>query len=247
MKLLVDIGNTRMKWACLEGGVLRDHGDCAYRELQAASGAEWERLPRPDAIYYASVAGDAVNQAFSQQVRQRWDLSLHRLETGVACCAVHNGYAKPQTLGVDRWAAMIAAHHLCDTAVCVVDCGSAMTVDVLDPEGQHLGGYIVPGLRLQQQALQSGTAAISLTSAEVTTSSWGRDTASGIWRGACEALAGTIERSQRELGETLGVPVTTFVTGGDAVMILPLLKFPVQHIDDLVLRGMAQMLTEMEV
>ncbi len=246
MILLVDIGNSRIKWACLEGERLSYHGSSPHQN-ESCDTAAWDELPEPDAVYCASVADLGVNHWLAQQVGQRWDLSLQMLQTTDRCAGVINGYREPSKLGVDRWAALIGARSLTPSPLCVVDCGSAVTVDALDGEGHHLGGFIIPGLLMQQELLQRGIAAIKNNSSKGSNGGWGRDTAECMSRGSIEALAGLIERSRGHLQESLGEEATVYITGGDALSVASLLDFEPRHEAHLVLSGMARIIMEQGV
>ena len=244
MRLLIDIGNTRIKWALLKEHELFEQGQCMHAEVTAAFDQIGEH--ELQGIYWTCVAEGKVQQEIQHYVAQRWGRAVTALETSGRCCGVSNGYEQPERLGVDRWAAVIAARQLFQGAVCVVDCGSAVTVDVLDAGGDHLGGYIVPGLLLQQEFLRSGTAAVDVSETQIAGSGWGRNTDSCVVRGSAEAVAGLIERSSRELAKETGGEVTIIVTGGDAMGILPLLGMEAHYEEHLVLQGMAYMIRELE-
>jgi type III pantothenate kinase len=244
MKLLIDIGNSRLKWACLEGTDLQHYGSCTHGDVVNIA-AIWGELRTPDTVYCASVASDELLQQLTEQVHQLWALPLQRLQTTPQCAGVVNGYHQPEQLGVDRWAALIAAHQLVQTSLCVVDCGSAVTIDVMDGSGQHLGGYIVPGMHMQKRSLQTATAGIRLDGDDSSDGVWGQDTVSCMRLGTLEAVAGLIERSRRRLQELHGDEVTVFITGGDAPAVIPQLDFSLRHEAHLVLAGMAWMVREL--
>jgi type III pantothenate kinase len=244
MKLFIDIGNSRIKWLLTDGVKPVEDGWCLHGDYVHA----FERIDVSalDGIYAISVAAEEVGCAALSYLAQRCGRQVTMLETGIACCGVLNGYDVPQQLGVDRWAAMIGARQRFKTPLCVVDCGSAVTIDVLDAEGQHLGGYIVPGLTMQRQLLRQGTAAVDVCSGKSSDMDWGNDTVSCVARGGIEAIAGLIERSHRKLTQHSGEEVVTVVTGGDAAVILPWLEFPAHHEERLVLSGIVQMVRELE-
>jgi type III pantothenate kinase len=139
---------------------------------------------------------------------------------------------------------MIAARTLWNTPLCVIDCGSAVTVDSIDANGQHLGGYIVPGLRMQRSLLQEETARVSIAEQARAPSGWGKETSECVSRGIEEALAGLVERSVRQLALELNAEVTTVITGGDGAVIIPLFECEAHYEEHLVLHGMARMVRE---
>lgn len=243
MKLLIDAGNSRIKWGWLEQGRIVRLGGCAYAE-QNCPQLPWQDAPSsPDAVYLASVASDAVNERIVESVRQHWSVPLHRLYSEERCCGVRNGYREPQQLGVDRWAAMIAARSHYPDALCIVDCGSAVTVDLLDTTGQHLGGYIVPGMGMQRGMLELGTAAVHGGEGKASLD-WGNVTAACVGNGVAASLAALICSSARRLEAQTGTEVRTLLTGGDGAHILPLLECTAELNENLVLQGIALMAGE---
>lgn len=244
MKLLIDVGNTRIKWVLLEKGHHKVYGQCLHQDFES----EFEPIGAHDleGVYCISVASSEFIQHLHSYVTQRWGLSMNVLKTAASCCGITNGYDEPAQLGVDRWAGIIAARQLFSSALCVVDCGSAVTIDAVASDGRHLGGYIVPGVSMQQSLLKQGTAGVDAADGPVALAGWGRNTSSCVARGSVEAIASLIDRSHQQLTEQLDDVVTTVVTGGDAMGILPLLDVQAHHEEHLVLSGMVYMLRELE-
>jgi type III pantothenate kinase len=240
MKLLVDIGNSRLKWAQAQGQELKFFGSCDYRDPSVWAGF-FKAIQRPDSVYLASVVTEEINREFQKQVLEQWGLVVTTLQSESRCCGVHSAYHEANTMGVDRWAALIAAHHQFHSATIVVDCGSAMTVDALDAGGGHRGGYILPGIQMQHRALSHGTAGIELTETDHHVKGWGTDTASCIRRGVIEAMAALVERSAKQLSEELQAKVDVVITGGDASQLIPILPVPSVYREHLVLEGIAIM------
>ena len=129
-------------------------------------------------------------------------------DAGAITCA----YDDPQTLGVDRWLAMLAAYSQFNEALLVVDAGSAITMDLLGPEGQHLGGYIAPGLRLMHDALWRDTSDIGLVANnfQELLLLLCENTQQAVNRGCLLMAVATIEKLASQY------PVRIVVTGGDA-------------------------------
>ena len=165
MTLLVDVGNTALKWALLEDEALVLRGRLNVTELSsdAALEQQWAVLAPPRRVLIASVAATPVTVQISTWCRERWQSEILTVQAQADSFGVRNAYRDPGRLGVDRWLAMVAARARGSEAACVVDCGSAVTVDVLDKEGAHLGGLIVPGLEMMKVSLGS-CAQISLDS-----------------------------------------------------------------------------------
>jgi len=165
VKLLIDAGNCRVKWAVARGGgagldAALDLGDTVTigAELESELTAAWAALERPAAVWAACVAGPAVAQAIAFACRG-WGLRPAFIEAQARQAGVVNSYPRPGELGGDRWAALVAARAMRPgEAAVVVDAGSAVTVDALDAAGVFRGGVILPGARALLDALRRRTA-----------------------------------------------------------------------------------------
>lgn len=241
--LLVDVGNSRVKWAVLEQGRLG--------EQQAAAHAgwgpdEWRRelfqATRVERVIAATVAGGAGADALRAAALHETGREATFVTTAREAAGVRNAYRDPGLLGIDRWLAVIAAHHAVQGPCCVVDVGTAATLDAVTGAGQHLGGFIVPGPELMMQSLWRGTselAAKTASSGAGATSLFADNTRDAIERGCCLAVAALVDRSVAEVSEALGVTPELLVTGGAAGRVLPYVKADARVVDDLVLRGLA--------
>lgn len=242
MKLLLDIGNSRLKWAVATGGELLRHGALMRdARLFEALTAAWGALPRPEGIVASNVAGEAFGAQLDAWVRGRWGVEINFVQVQQGWSRLRIAYPQPQFFGVDRWLALIAARHLYSGALCVADCGTAVTVDAVDGEGAHLGGVIVPGLALMQQALLQRSGGVSNGFAADRgdeRSPLGGDTRSGIERGALYAIAGAIEQTLARVKSQVESPITTIITGGDAEAILAAANGQYHHEPHLVMHGL---------
>jgi type III pantothenate kinase len=156
-------------------------------------------------------------------------------------CGVSNYYALPDQLGTDRWAALIAAWHRVGSAVLVVNCGTATTIDALSDQGEFMGGLILPGIALMQRNLVAQAA--QLEHGEGVYQAFPRNTADAILSGALQATCGAIQR-QYALLEDERVPV--LLTGGSASAVWELLPLPLLPVVDLVLQGLKIMAEEVD-
>ena len=240
MSLLVDLGNSRLKWAVTDGttwesdAVLINEQDIAT-QLTAC----WSALPPPEKVVIASVASATRLQAVSAWIQGRWSVAPRVVQPQRQQLGVTNAYHDVASLGSDRWAALIAARHLTRKPVCLVDCGTAVTVDALSADGEFLGGVIFPGLRLLRRSLVTETAGILAVDGDPE-SYPGRTTADGVAAGTAVGLCGAIERIVGDYRRMLGEAMEVMITGGDAARLLPQLSLTVTHVPDLVLRGLAR-------
>jgi len=164
MKLLIDAGNRRVKWATARGtgpDAQLDLGRAVTisAALESELSAAWAALDRPAAVWASCVAGRAVADAVTSAAARAWGLRAVFIEARARYAGVVNSYPRPAALGGDRWAALVGARWLRPgRATVVVDAGSAVTVDALDAAGVFRGGVILPGARAMTDALGRQTA-----------------------------------------------------------------------------------------
>ncbi len=240
MELLVDSGNSRLKWALLDRGMLQPGGSCAGGAALTADrlAAVWGGLPVPERVWVANVAGAETAAGIRSWSENRWGCAPRFLSARAEGFGVTNGYREPERLGVDRWLALIAARHHYPLPACVVDCGTALTLDVVDEDGVHHGGLICPGAALMRRALVQGTADLRLDGEEPVSGLLGDGTVAAVALGVHQALLGFVEHSVRQLGKRWS-PLNLILTGGGASRLAAGLSVPVQLAPDLVLKGLA--------
>lgn len=233
MILDLDIGNTLAKWRYRSsGGDLLGSGVAA---TVAELTAELEALAfQPGRVRASCVA----NPAFLDEL-DAWlsplGLQSERLVATAACGGVTSGYREPGQLGIDRWLAVCGAWDLVKGSCVVVDAGSALTVDVIDADGQHQGGYIVPGFSLCQRSLTGKASQIEVSGLpEGAELAPGANTTEAVQRGAILMLAALVERACKEAGDN---PVL-LLCGGDAPLVGGALGLKYRHEPDLVFQGM---------
>jgi type III pantothenate kinase len=245
--LLVDIGNTRVKWARLvNGGLQRQqaaaHGDWLvddFAEVLMGGGRAIER------VMVASVGGVRADRRLTAAVRRVIGIKPQFVATTRRLAGVRTTYAQPWRLGVDRFVAAIAAHHIAPRRpVCVIDIGTAMTIDVVDARGRHLGGAIVPGPRLMVESLLHNTSGIRHRSGGRAQASgfFARDTRAAIEQGARYAVAAAADRAVAEARRSLKASPLVILTGGAAPVIHPLIRSAHSQVPDLVLRGLVALI-----
>ncbi len=244
MILLADIGNTRMKWSLWENGVHTRTGAVAHEPALFALNldAQWRGLAAPERVLVSNVVGTKIADALYDWVQKRWQLHTEFAHSQKTGHGVTNAYVKPDRLGVDRWLAMIAARHaLPGTAVCVIDCGTAITADIFDSSGLHRGGLITPGLTAMCSALTRDTSGIGAMrqDADVPEVWLATDTQSGVLAGTRLTGAAFIDRVLTDAQRNLNTPVSGVITGGDAPVLMPLVRATLRHEPYLVLDGLA--------
>jgi type III pantothenate kinase len=245
MIALIDIGNTRVKWAHTDDDGLIDRGHAVHVEGVETAIRELGNALRRDTtrVVAANVAGEAVGAALDATVRERFGIAAEFVHPVAHGYGIRCAYREPARLGVDRWLAMIGAYRFVGAAVCVVQVGTAMTLDVVDDVGDHLGGIIVPGRRLMAETLARSTERIGVAAREVSYSGGldilGSTTDGAVVKGTMLSLAGAIDRATREVTVALGHSPAVILTGGDADRLLPWLESDARSSADLVLTGLA--------
>ena len=247
--LLLDVGNTRLKWGVLEGERIHKTGHIAMKKIRDEGlGVLTSRLPHGvDAVHVSNVAGTTFATRLSGVIGMHCGCEVHFAKSEREACGVRSGYRYPRRLGVDRWVAMIGAWAELESACVVVDAGTAVTIDVIDDEGQHLGGQIFPGVRLMLEALAASTSDIPAVGRQASAASglemFGDTTSKAVQHGAWNAVAGAVDRAITTLRSNAYDPAVV-LTGGDASRMLTALGTEPLHRPHLVLQGLARMLQD---
>ena len=246
MKLVLDLGNSRCKWALANSSIQSSgaiaYGDDFVRTLDQTFSA----LARPAQVAAVCVADPTYLETVAQWVKRKWSLDLRRFSARPAQGGVTNTYEVPAQLGADRWAALIAARARTTGAACVVNCGTATTVDALDARGVFRGGVILPGLTLQRTSLLQYTHAIRAVDGSAS-SCLALNTADAVAAGTVFGLAGAVDRILGEQAAVVGGNVSILLTGGDAHKLQVLLRHQGQLAPDLVLEGVVRLADTEEV
>ena len=199
----LDIGNRRIKWRC--AGVT---GIVSHDQLPAIE----EDVHR---IRLASVKGE--QEMWSIRCREQYGVTPEIAQVNRSLAGVRCGYDDPTKLGIDRWLAVCAAWRDCHDACVVVDAGTALTIDVVQASGQHLGGYIVPGLGSMRTNLWESTEHVKVANPEIASSfEYGRTTAAAVHNGTFRMAIALINQVvASEHAQTSLV----YLTGGDAALL----------------------------
>lgn len=237
MKLLVDIGNTRLKSALLDGE--------RWQSIEAAPGAVvdealWKNIQSIDSAWIASVASGDVTQRISAHIRERFGADVHLVRSSAEAGGVRNAYAQPDRLGVDRFLSLIAVHAQRKGPAVIASCGTALTLDALRDDGRHLGGLIAPSPALMQQALRAGAANLR-ESGDAVVVEIADNTDDAVTSGTWLSTAALTQRFLAKASERLGGTPRLIVTGGGGERLAGLLDRPHDIEPDLVLRGLARL------
>ena len=237
----LDQGNSRLKWRLLpsaQSGAVPGHGAEALRRLAqtlpTAASAEVRR------VRLSCVGGAQRERQLLQACRKTWrpapEVARARAEWDGLRCA----YKQADTLGSDRWLAMLAARRIHRGSLCVVDAGSALTVDVVAADGRHLGGYIAAG---QRTLYEAGASAAGLAPQTPPTppanATPGATTEAGIAAGVLGAMAGLVRHALLAAARELEEQPALLLTGGDGDWLRSQLPHSARYLPQLVLDGLA--------
>lgn len=237
--LLMDLGNTRWKMSrSADAGISRVvSGD--YEDLAALQAAARQGEEAIDSIWLASVIDAERTRSVVASLHESLGILARQVNSTDPMPNLVTGYLKPEQLGIDRLMAMVAARASWPQPLCVVDAGTAVTIDFVDQTGQHLGGFILPGRRMFRECLLANTS-IPRDSQVDGHAVLGRDTPTAVAQAARYAVSGIVEHFVDGPGSLFaGARAHIVVGGGDADHLLELLPPPCTKLDDLVLRGLA--------
>lgn len=213
MILLIDAGNTRLKWRLVAGasksveGVSRMDSPEPLTELKGY----WARL---SGVFVSTVASEAAKERLDSLLGGQTSASVHYCWSERVGMGLVNSYQDTSRMGADRWHAMLGARARCRGAFAVVDAGSAVTVDYVGDDGVHLGGYILPGLQMMRRSLRIDAARIGFEHHDGLSSAPGKSTGECVNNGLSWLAEAIIQRLQRDLkAYKIG---EVFLTGGDA-------------------------------
>ncbi len=240
--LLVDIGNTNIKSALYSDGCLSDRRSFSARIPDLTDMFETHWLSdgeRPDRVLVSNVSKSSRLQTLATFSKIHFDTLIEVVTPVEFYRGMRTEYDDPERLGVDRWLASLAAWLRCSSNVCVVDVGTALTVDVVTASGRHLGGLIAPGPTLMQHSLASGAAELEredLSEVEY----FGANTKDAMSLGCLSAFGGIFNAVEQRL-EGLGLTdVVWYLTGGGADAIVSQIPTEFISVPDLVLDGLAE-------
>ena len=238
--LLVDRGNSGLKWLFLAAQEAPRRGrDMA--ELPAIAATEEGVTP----ALIASVADEQANGDLVAELTAR-GFAPWLATSPAALGALRNSYEQPERMGVDRWLAMVAARHRHAGRLCVVDAGSALTIDFVDSEGRHEGGFIIPGAALMRRALFQDTDRVRFDASVDAELAPGCSTAEAVNNGLLLAQAGAV-RLALATAEAGGDTPRVFFCGGGAASLERAMDCTVARVPDLVFEGLVLQATEQKV
>ena len=243
--LLLDIGNTRIKWGIFDNHNILINGAVNLRESQQDNFLSlYQSFPSGiEKAVASSVLDPDISFKLNKTFKSFFGFKIEFIEPSENSHNVLNGYDEPQSLGVDRWVAMIAARTEFKKNVMIIDMGTAITIDLVDKYGTHQGGKILPGFKLMSETLNKNTnniqQIINLHDIEKKDiQSWGKNTRNVIISGVTSAIFGAIQVSLDKVNKDFEEPVV-IITGGDSGFFKGYLDRTYKYRPNLVLSGLA--------
>lgn len=254
MLLLVDAGNTRVKWAVIDRSksnqVLGEwHASGSVARVDAAELVDVWRSFKIGRVLLSNVAGHDMRDELENAVLRALGTKPVPLEWFASCAelgGIRSNYLNPAQLGCDRFASSIGAHALFpNQSLIVATCGTATTIDAIDADGTFVGGMILPGLGLMATSLAKNTAQLPQVALQTSlTQPFADNTDAAIVSGCLAAQAGAIERAVASHAKAHpDTSISCILAGGAADLIAPHLTIAYRRVDNLVLIGLQTVAT----
>lgn len=249
MQLLIDAGNTRIKWAvsalssAVGAGSWLFSGSVSHQEFSQQPAPWHNHVHAIERALVSNVAGQALQQKISTVLAQQ-QISVEWFVAQASLAGITNYYQEPERLGSDRFAAAIGARALFpDQNLIIATCGTATTIDAVRRCGDFIGGMIVPGLQLMAQSLALNTAQLPHVQGESFGAAHFADhTQAAILSGCLAAQVGAIEHAVHDFSHIINADQPELplciLSGGAARFLVPSLKIPHRMVDNLVLTGL---------
>ncbi|MEQ8262603.1 type III pantothenate kinase [Pseudohaliea sp.] len=238
--LQLDLGNSRLKWRLIGGDAGSGAEAVLGRGACAPTDEAWLAQPATVVgVQVASVASEVTEAALAGRVRDRFAVEPWFARATARSGDLVNSYADPQRMGVDRWLAMAAARARCRERLCVVDAGSALTIDLVAADGRHEGGYIIPGAALMARALLADTDRVRFEAGAADSLAPGCSTADCVHRGIALAQAGALQLALAEAAAGGETPIVIASGGGGEALLALTPGTRAEYRQDLVFEGLA--------
>ena len=236
MKILVDIGNTRIKWCTDEKGFIGTVQAIEHtKEFIDPIEQNWLSQNSPDLLAISSVVNRDISTKLVDLAKKLWpEIKVVIAKSTASFGHLSNAYQQADQLGIDRWLELIALYHYYPGNCCIISCGTAITVDCLNEKGRHLGGVISPGLQLMRKSLFKGTSDLPYIDQDYPVA-LSDSTESAIYAGTIFAATGLIEKSIKKFEQCKKL----VLTGGDAQVIAQHLSVKSIIETDFVLKGLS--------
>jgi type III pantothenate kinase len=235
--LQLDVGNSSVKWRLVRRGQISHRGSY-QRGDESEQGVLLRCTDTLDHIWIASVAAPATETDLAALLQEQWGVPPWFARTQACTGSLRNSYDDPARMGVDRWLAMLGAREREKGKLCVIDAGSALTIDIISAAGQHEGGYIIPGAALMERALLLDTDRVRFVEEVGYDLAPGTSTAAAVRHGIMLAQAGAVSLAIEKAGSE---PMVLLYCGGAGETLMKLVDRGGQWLPDLVFEGLEAM------
>lgn len=222
----LDCGNSRTKWRCEKDQGVVSRGSVPHLERTI------------DRVRVSSVS--VSQESLRSEIYGTYGIEPEFAKSTRALAGVTNSYSTPEELGVDRWLAIVAAWNRVRRSTMVIDAGTAITIDIVDDRGLHLGGHIVPGLESMRKSLAMNTVQVQVVGdrQEETSLCLGTNTVQAVNNGVLTMVVAWIDRIRSLAEEACNCVPTTFLVGGNNETLRDFLDYDCRTEDELVLDGL---------
>jgi len=230
--LTIDIGNSRIKWALFNDSSIDfkalKYGAFRYNAENFEDALTHANLPVTSSTLEISFVTDhKLKPRLISWLKKHNSGKFNFANTQAKQCHITNAYQQPDKLGVDRWLAMIAGYNLHPImpheTLCIIDCGTAITLDMLDSKGCHLGGLIIPGYQTMVQSLINNTGNIASFERDKdltpTTGELAISTEASIVKGCTQCITGGLFDIISHHKKNGASRIKCIITGGDGKWI----------------------------
>jgi len=241
MSLLVDVGNSRIKWAISTKLTIDNHGSFILKKLSLRESLDshWQQIKNPKHVWISNVAGKGIALTLSDFIKDKWGINPVFAQVQRESGGVVNGYEDANQLGIDRWLAIVAAWNKYHAPTCIVDCGTAITIDGISNTGRHIGGLIIPGIDLMLNTLNTATYGINTGAKYTPKLDFGLSTSACIVNGTGFTVVSLIDKVVEKIQSEHAKEICCVISGGYAEKINHLLSFNFDAEPHLVLHGLS--------
>ena len=239
MNLLLDIGNTSIAWAVHKTNKILQTGSFFYDagKIEKSILNQLSSFADATSVLVSSVLSQEKTIEITDLFQLKWNCMVWQAKTTSEFSGLKNSYKNPEQMGVDRWLNMIAARAEFNNHLILIDCGTAMTIDIVKVNGQHAGGFILPGLMMIQDTLISNTNRIKVDSNTTGIIEPANNTQDAISNGAMISLVASIENVFNRFIDN-NEKTDCVITGGDASQVMRNLSINYVHRPMLIFDGL---------
>jgi type III pantothenate kinase len=235
--LQLDVGNSSAKWRLVHRDGILARGDYTSDDKNAEQ-VLLSCTEVLDHIWISSVASAAQEKVLAALLQNQWGVVPWFARSQARTGSLHNSYEDPSRMGVDRWLAMLGARGRESGRLCVIDAGSALTIDIVRATGQHEGGYIIPGPALMERALLLDTDRVRFEEEVEYALSPGSSTAEAVRHGIALAQVGAVSHA---LDQADSKAMALLYCGGAGEKLMQLVDRDGEWQPDLVFKGLEGM------